>query len=323
MYVVVADGCLCSDMHYDFGELGAEGAMTDVVQQNVLDAERPDLVVITGDAMSGTAMHNYTQARIAWDRTTAVLRQNNYKWALTFGNHDDDGPMGKQELARLDMARAGSYTMRGPQEVPGVTNYYLPLYAGEHAHPGESPVALLWLLDVQGFNCEGVRGPGCVTRGQVQWFLNTSRLLTAQYGLEKPLFSVMFFHIPLPEHAAVWESDECWGSRDEPVSCPRVNTGMYEAAYSQGVRAIFVGHNHKNDYCGAFRGRRSLWLCYGRKTGYGYYNPTFPMLHGSRVIELKLGANGAVSWNSWVRTAWKTTPSLEKHSPQGGSHAAP
>eukprot|EP00727_Mastigamoeba_balamuthi_P012847 m51a1_g8185 hypothetical protein (289) ;mRNA; f:150315-151712 len=275
-----------ANLHYDFGELDAEGRRTDAVQRAVLDTEHPDLVVVTGDALSGTAMSNYSEARIAWSRASAVLREKSYKWALTFGNHDDDGPaIRKSELVELDMALPGSLTQRGPAGIQGLTNYVLPVFAAQEEVAGEAPAALLWVLDVQPHDCDGVRSNGCVTRGQVEWFLNESRAITARYSLDKPLFSFMFFHIPIPEFVDVWNNEVCFGSRDENVACPRVNTGVYEAAYSQGVRGIFVGHNHRNDYCGALRERPTLSLCFGRKTGHGYYNPEFPMTHGARIIE--------------------------------------
>lgn len=200
--------------------------------------------------------------------------------------------------------------MLSSSDVFGIANYYLPVFGTEKEVAGEIPAAILWILSVQDTSCEGSSGDGCVTKSQVKWFVDTSKALAAKYGVvssrrclasawltfllpqSKPIFSMLFFHIPTPEWVDLWNNATVLGNKTENVCCPRVcqfrfclshdmqlipipkvNTGLYEAAYGQSVSAMFVGHDHKNDYCGAFAGKPSLSLCYGRKTGYGYYQP--------------------------------------------------
>jgi len=50
------------------------------------------------------------------------------------------------------------------------------------------------------------------------------------------------------------------------------------------MRAVFVGHDHNNDYGGYLD---NVELVYGRKTGFGYYGPVGNVERGARVIELK------------------------------------
>eukprot|EP00727_Mastigamoeba_balamuthi_P003517 m51a1_g13162 hypothetical protein (491) ;mRNA; r:59615-62286 len=83
-------------------------------------------------------------------------------------------------------------------------------------------------------------------------------------------------------------------------------------AYDLGVRGMFVGHDHKNDFCGALADKPQLLMCYGRKSGYGYYNPEAPMYRGARVIELTLGPAGEVTMDTWIRDerGHKITPTV-------------
>lgn len=63
------------------------------------------------------------------------------------------------------------------------------------------------------------------------------------------------------------------------TSCSEINTGIVDAflekcAWLRGVRfrgnvvALFVGHDHPNDFTVDYKG---LMLAYGRKSGYGGY----------------------------------------------------
>jgi len=63
-----------------------------------------------------------------------------------------------------------------------------------------------------------------------------------------------------------------------------LNTGLYESAKARKIRAIFVGHDHRNDY-GGFLG--NVELIYGRKTGFGYPGPTSDVIRGGRLITIK------------------------------------
>ncbi len=55
------------------------------------------------------------------------------------------------------------------------------------------------------------------------------------------------------------------------ICCAALNTGLYAAMKEMNdIKALWVGHDHKNDFHGDFHG---ITLGYGRKTGYGGYGP--------------------------------------------------
>jgi hypothetical protein len=84
-----------------------------------------------------------------------------------------------------------------------------------------------------------------------------------------------------------------YGFKGEEVCCGSVNTGLFGALKEQKtVEWVTAGHDHNNDYYGAYQG---INLAFGRKTGYGGYGPDgFP--RGARVFEVTLEPYGVETW---------------------------
>jgi len=51
----------------------------------------------------------------------------------------------------------------------------------------------------------------------------------------------------------------------------------------RNMRAVFVGHDHDNDYGGFLEG---VELIYGRKSCFGGYGPPKDVIRGGRIIKL-------------------------------------
>ena len=77
-----------------------------------------------------------------------------------------------------------------------------------------------------------------------------------------------------------------YGRRDDRVCCPWINTGLWAVAAENNVRAIFVGHDHFNDY-GGYMHDINPELAYCRKTGFGFDGPDSDLVRGGRVITLE------------------------------------
>jgi hypothetical protein len=59
------------------------------------------------------------------------------------------------------------------------------------------------------------------------------------------------------------------GVKQEDVCAANVNSGFFAAMLEAGdVKAVFVGHDHVNDFCGNVLG---INLCYGGGVGYHAY----------------------------------------------------
>ncbi|KAH3742825.1 metallophosphoesterase family protein [Pelomyxa schiedti] len=287
-----------TDMHFEYDYPDQE---TTQVQQTVLDSElfgaRVDLVVTSGDMLTGNDKWSADEETALWKQMVGPMMDRGLNWAITFGNHDDRGVMTRQELMTLDQSLQGSLSQIGPTDLPGVSNYWLPVYSDS----GETDIAaVLYFLDtLDSGQCPNVSGNGCATYQQVEWYKNVSRTLNVDRT--SPFFSLMFFHIPLDEYMALWNEEVCIGTKGERVCCPDLNTGLYDALVEMhDVQVASCGHDHLNDYCGAFSEHPWLQLCYGRKTGIGGWYP-FEKPHGARVFHLTLDSQGNVGYSMWIR----------------------
>jgi hypothetical protein len=276
-----------TDLHWHNDD--PRDAPTGRLMVDVLDAEAPDLVLLTGDVIAGRACSDPASA---WREAVAPIVERGLPWAAVFGNHDDEGSLTREDLLAVQQGIPGCLSEHGPEGLSGVGNYVLPIRDGASGEIG----ALLFCLDSGGYADETIGGYAWVGQDQVAWYRETARTLAGGVG-RAPLPTLVFLHIPLPEYAEVWDTRVCYGHRYEPVCCPRVNSGLFVALYEAGdVLGVFAGHDHVNDYEGTLHGIR---LCYGRAGGYHTYGREgFP--RGARVIALRRGER---TFRTWLRLA--------------------
>ena len=97
--------------------------LTSTLLAKVLDAEKPDLVVFTGDQLNGQGT--------SWDAKTVlakfakVVTQRQIPWAAVFGNHDDEDGDFKVDQLRYMRGLPYSLVEAGPSDIDGVGNYVL------------------------------------------------------------------------------------------------------------------------------------------------------------------------------------------------------
>ena len=244
----------------------------------VLDAEHPDLVILTGDIFTGTPN------RAVVDSVLAPIIGRKLQWAVTFGNHDDEQDMTREQLYEYLSTLPGNLTST-VKGISGVTNYILPVTGN-----GSDRIAsAIYVFDSHAYSAaEATKGYDWIKRDQIRWYESCSRSLTQANG-GKPLPALAFFHIPLPEYnyAAQDEKSLLIGTRKEKSCAPVVNSGLFTALLDVGdVMATFVGHDHVNDYLTLYKG---IVLGYGRFTGGNTTYHDIPGGNGARVIILKEG----------------------------------
>lgn len=88
-----------------------------------LDAEKPDLVVFTGDQLNGQGTSWDSKSVLAKFAATVIDR--NISWAAVFGNHDSEQDLTRAQQMQLLEALPYSLSQAGPQETHGVGNYVL------------------------------------------------------------------------------------------------------------------------------------------------------------------------------------------------------
>jgi len=275
-----------TDLHLKEGN-EEDGQTLELVEQ-VLDAEKPQLVVLTGDVLGASEKPKETMTRCA-----QPMVERRIPWAVALGNHDDEGTHDRRGLMDIIMSLPYSVSRQGPKDIFGVSNYYLPVYASE----GQKTPWILYFLDSNAYPPEKSLGRyDWIHVDQVDWYRRTSKELAARNG-GRASPALAFFHIPLPEYAQVLTDGAAnlAGYRYESVCCPDINSGFFAAMLERGdIRGTFVGHDHVNDYESTLHGIR---LIYGRATGFSAYGREgFP--RGGRVILIEAGKE---TFSTWLR----------------------
>ena len=274
-----------TDVHWKADSIASEEAGERMSE--VLDAEKPDLVIFTGDVIFGKPADK--SMRCALEPTI----KRGIPFAVTFGNHDDELGMSRKELYDFIKDMPGNLTST-VEGLSGVTNFILPVKASD----GSKDAAILYVFDSNSYaTLKGIKGYGWIKHDQVRWYIDESKKFTEANG-GTPLTALSFFHIPLPEyHEAVQnEGSFLIGTRKEKACAPEINIGLFAAMKEAGdVLGVFVGHDHVNDYAVSWKG---IMLCYGRFTGGKTVYHDMPGGNGARVIEL---TEGVRQFRSWIR----------------------
>ncbi|MBQ7963931.1 MAG: metallophosphoesterase family protein [Alistipes sp.] len=272
-----------TDIHWKYGNPASDEAGERMAE--VLDAEKPDLVVFTGDVIFAKP------AREGLDKALEATISRGIPFAVTWGNHDDEQDLSRKELSEHIATKAGNLTST-VEGISGVTNYTLSVKSTD----GKRDAAVLYIFDSNSYSpIKKVKGYDWIKHDQVEWYRQTSKAFTAANN-GKPLPALAFFHIPLPEfhEAAQNESAYFVGTRKEKACAPEINTGLAAAMLEAGdVMGVFVGHDHVNDYVVDWRG---ILLGYGRFTGGATVYHDIPEGNGARIIELTEDSRTIKTW---------------------------
>ena len=275
-----------------------ESVMSQFIE-DLLDVEKPDFVVFTGDNVQTYAPNLHP---VAVDAFTKGVEARGIPWALVFGNHDDENAFSREQIFAVAAAKPHCYATHGPADVDGVGNYELAVQApvgGAWGNHGDA-VFRMYFLDSHGY-------PDQATYPQVQstydWVKQSQidyyrQLANAHASSANLVPSLMFFHIPLVEYG--FENDVTrTGETYEAVSSPDVNTNLFAALVDVGdVKATFVGHDHVNEYCYL---REGVQLCYGGGAGFGLAYGGTAFARRARVIEWTLDGANKRTIRSWKR----------------------
>lgn len=272
-----------TDVHWVPAKVESQEAK--VRMNEILDREKPDLVIYTGDIIYGKPAE--TGLREAFEPVIS----RGIPFGVTFGNHDDEQDMTRQQLLEYAMKQPGNVSAHTPG-ITGVGNYILTIKSSD----GQKDAAVLYCMDSNTYSTmKDIKGYGWFQPDQIQWYVENSNKFTRQNN-NVPLPSLAFFHIPLPEYNQAAADESCFllGARKEKACAPQINTGMFSAMLHQkDIMGTFVGHDHINDYVAYWKG---ILLCYGRFTGGNTVYNGLPGGNGARVIELNEGERGFKTW---------------------------
>lgn len=257
-----------------------------------IEKEKPDLIVLTGDQVQGyhTCYLNDAFFKVykCIDSFSSIFEKYNIPFTMTFGNHDDDCSVTKQQQIEL-YQRYSNFIMGPCHDENDPATHYLQIYDSDNS----KAVFNLYIIDSNKRNSDGTYE--AVKPEQIQWFKDTREKLFAESGEYLPSF--VFQHIPVPEFYDVliqapkrekrsveaYESrkNTFWKLPDEAIkkgdfmyespAAPEVNTGEFEALKEKGdILGLFVGHDHNNSFV---INKDGIDLGYCQGAGFNTYGP--------------------------------------------------
>ncbi|KAJ2904032.1 hypothetical protein MKZ38_008964 [Zalerion maritima] len=284
---------------YNGGKCEADPRTLDFVNK-VLDEERPDLVVLSGDQVNGDTAPD---AQSAIFKYASLLISRKIPYVSIFGNHDDEGTSARAAQMRLIEKLPYSLSQAGNPDLPGVGNYYIEVLA-----PGSSKhsAITIYLLDSHSYSPDEKHYPGYdwIKPSQIEWFKETSISLHEhhkEYTFHH--INTAFIHIPLPE--TVIDPQYRVGAVREGVTAPSFNSGFRDALVERNVAFVGYGHDHANEYCALstdnstgvpHTSRPELWMCYAGGSGFGGYGNYDGFIRGMRVWDFEMNIGRVKTW---------------------------
>ncbi len=263
----------------------------------MVTAEKPDLVVVTGDIsypvpfQAGT-FNNKISAKIF----AALMEKLGVYWTMTMGNHDTElySYYSREEIG--DLYENGGYKyclfQKGPDDVDGTGNAVINIKNTDgiitesiftidsHSYTDGDFLGIQWKYDN-------------IHENQVAWYCETIDKLNAyndniyekhNIDTKSDIKSLAFFHIPPTEVKESWDKYVENGYKDtediklvygvagetgKVVYCGVHDDNLIETMLEKGsTKGVFFGHDHKNNLSFDYKGIR---LTYGLSVDYLAY----------------------------------------------------
>jgi hypothetical protein len=281
-----------TDMHFVDGS--PNSAKTEATIKYVLQTEKPDVAILTGDQAIDVPSMN------VWPEIARIFEEAQTPFAVVFGNHDAE-TITKDSAFSILSRSPWFIGERGPEDIFGVGNYVLEVHSRNVGAKNFSPRLLLYCLDSNDYTRNSKLGYyDWIHYDQIEWYRRQSKKYT-QANNNQPLPALAFFHIPLHEYANIAGKEFTVGTQGEGLGEGKINSGMFASFIEmQDVKGVFVGHDHDNDYIGTTYG---IALAFGRVTGADAYGE---LERGARIIELQEDRPD-------IFTTWICTPSGTAH----------
>lgn len=254
--------------------------------KKAIEAEQPDLIVLTGDNVNTTAGSKKSSAEKTISEVMDILEKYNIPVAIVFGNHDTEGSVSRQEQMEW-YEKYDCFIGCAGEDFNNDTcgTYYVPLYSSTDKN---EMIFNLWMIDSGDYNTENdLGGYAATSKEQIEWYKETCKELTEKNGKTVPAF--MFQHIVVPEifnalvkvpentEGAIKHRGEYYalpegaeGKLVETPCPPSYNNGQFDAILECGdVIGLFFGHDHLNTFSVDYEGVK---FCCAPCVGFSSYN---------------------------------------------------
>lgn len=270
-----------TDTHVVSDNTTAKRALDNI--REMLDKERPDLIIHTGDIIFSTP------AKENLKKVAEVLESFEIPWAVALGNHDEEFGLSRNDV--YDYLLTFDHNINTPriEGIDGASNGLITL----SGHEDGKKKWILYLFDT-GNRYNG--GWGSMQPSQINWYVKESTRLRKENG-GSPLPAMSFNHIPFCEYKNAFDtkSPKFKGTFREEICSPNTNTGIYEQIRNMGdIRTMVCGHDHDNDFIAQWDNH---YFIYGRFSGCNsVYNNLKP--NGCRMFEL---TENSESYRTYIR----------------------
>ncbi|KAK8278137.1 hypothetical protein V6Z12_D09G021000 [Gossypium hirsutum] len=270
-----------ADMHYADGKAtpclnvlpsqvhGCSDLNTSAFIQRMIQAEKPNLIVFTGDNIFGfDAKDSAKSLNAAFAPAIAA----GIPWAAVLGNHDQQGTLSREGVMKHIVGLKHTLSQFNPSEahiIDGFGNYNLEVGGIEGSGFANKSVLNLYFLDSGDYSTPviasctntSIPGYGWIKPSQQLWFKRTSAKLQSAY-MRPPMAKKSF------APGLVYFTSHCLNLLKGLVRLT-INSGFFTTMVEAGdVKAVFTGHDHLNDFCGQMTG---IQLCYAGGFGYHAY----------------------------------------------------
>lgn len=284
----------------------------------MLTAEKPDLVVLTGDMVYPVPFQAGTfNNSISTKMLITLMEQLGVYYTVCFGNHDSEfyGTHTREQISDMWADESLKYSIYepGPENVDGYGNQVIKVknslgivtdaffVLDSHDYTDGDVLGIMWKYDN-------------IHENQIEWYKENVKAIDEANKKIFPLYpmfnSLVFLHIPLEEYETAWQEFRTNGNKDtenvkyidgwfnenDEAVCHGVHPdNFFETIVELGsTSAIFSGHDHINNAILEYKGVK---LVYGMSIDYlAYIDPALDSLgsqRGCTVITLnRLGGVG-------------------------------
>ncbi|RPB04856.1 Metallo-dependent phosphatase [Choiromyces venosus 120613-1] len=302
----------------------------------ILDEEKPDFAVLSGDQVNGDTAPD---AQTAIFKFAELFVKRKIPYATILGNHDDEGNLSREDIMKLTASLPYSLSEVGPAlgervldkkgregSEGGVGNYHLEVLA----HKGDHSALTIYFVDTHAYSPDKKEYPGYnwVKPSQINWFKSLASTLKDKHDHNAYSFvhlDMAFIHIPLPEYRLP-DRPIVGGYNNAPretPTAPSYNSGFKDVLVDAGVSVVSAGHDHANEYCLLDNGKESLWMCYAGGSGFGGYGGYGGYQRRVRLFEINAPLDRITTWKRVERGPDQDKRIDEQILVEGGKAAQP